>query len=246
MSAHPQLIFLAAPCGPSIKSAWLRTITDWSVAHDKDWYVTPLFAEHTAGRIDVSRSKIISAQIELNAPWCITLDTDARSLVPLNVLMGILEEDRLDGHELIVGPTMKADHLNTPQEEKKLLVWTKPEWGKNIRKDRPFRITGAGLGFMALSIGGARKLKVLAELNTIGGPNQDAKVPMYCETTARMGEDNSLILNANDSGLSPVCDPRILVGHMKEYEICPASDMWEAMRQAALVELAKGERPGSV
>lgn len=227
----PQLVLFAAPCKDTLDTSWYRRVTEWQLSRDsKLWYFTPLFAEHTAGRIDVSRSKIIRAQLELQAPWCISLDTDAKPLVSVDDLMPILEEDRLKGHEMIVGPTLKD------QVDPKLLLWTKPEWGINIRKDAPFRITGAGLGFVALSLGGAMKLKVLNTLETL-----DEKLSMYCEANGAQGEDNSLIANANDSGLLPVCDPRIVIGHSRKYDTAPDPGIWEKMAATARDELKRIE-----
>lgn len=80
------------------------------------------------------------------------------------------------------------------------------------------------------------KLKVLNTLETL-----DEKLSMYCEANGAQGEDNSLIANANDSGLLPVCDPRIVIGHSRKYDTAPDPGIWEKMAATARDELKRIE-----
>jgi len=236
---RPRAILWGFPRGKTVDGEWL----DWVCGFmDETQHVTsmPKTAGH-AGRIDIARSYLIElGKMNKKFDELMTFDTDVvlhnkrctggceHELMSLDRVQEIIDEDFELGFDVVHGPTMNKWGQPT-------FGYSHPERWLSIRADRCFPVDWCTGAFLVFSRKAIDHIGPISEIT-----NQDgSRVKLYCRMLEKVTEDADLCANLARCGLTVGADPRLLVGHRKDWDQYVDPKWWVQVQENVVRQLAE-------
>lgn len=197
-------VMVGVPSARLIYTDFAETLADWvwdvprsSFDVRTNWYVN-------ANRVDLGRSRLIGFAKNWNPDWLIMLDTDMIPEISFLKAMNILDEDRTQGWDVILSPSMSVHGS----------IMVKPEDGSIPFLDGPFGIEFGSGGFIAMSQRAIAAIQPIGRFATLA-PDGVTHYPAFCETSLAGSEDWSLCANLRRIGIRVAADARLRTSHLK-------------------------------
>lgn len=207
-------VFIGVPSARFIATDWVVGFINWVAGQSTGWDVTWDF-DAKAGRIDWSRSNLISKAKLIKPDWFIQMDTDVLPEISFRPVIDLLNQDKRLGFDAIGSPTttiVRHDDGTRTLGALLRLPGSNTRGKEAMPFEEPFEVDWIAGGFFAMSQNAVKKI---TQIGNFGSADTERAYPAYCTNSLEEGEDVNLCRHLRSCGVKVGADARILTTHLK-------------------------------